>query len=351
MRNFKYKMYVSVLLVCVLCLAACSGASNAQRYTSTTYCMNTIVDQKAYGAKAEKAMKAVEEAFFSFEQELSLYKEDSDIAKINAAAGIQPVQVKAQTVALLQDAKEAAISSENAFALTLAPLSLAWGITSDSPRVLSQQEIDALLPLVDDTQIRIDVNASTVYLAKKGQQIDLGGIAKGTACNLARDIYEQYGVNSAVLSIGGNVYVRGAKPDGTLYRIGFRDPKGDASSYIASFTMQDTVFAVSGGYERYFEQDGVRYHHILDPKTGAPADSDIVSVGVMKGDGTQADFWSTTLFVWGKEKTINYMKQGNTIIMLDNQNNLYVSAALQDSFVLLEGMESKYNVIFVEKEA
>lgn len=327
---------VAVLAIAVLAAAGAvalyRNAAARTRYSSATYAMSTLVDQKAYGSSAEAAMDAVEKAFIAFEQQLSLYREDSDIQRINAAAGQQSVCVQPSTYALLHQAVELSRASEGAFALTIAPLTLAWGITSDSPRVPPQEEIDALLALVDDGDIILQDEDTSVMLAREGQALDLGGIAKGTACNVARDIYKEYGVKSALLSIGGNIYVHGTKPDGSLYRIGFRDPSQDALTAVASFAVQDVVFAVSGGYERYFEQDGVRYHHILDPATGMPAESDIVSVGVMDADGTRADFYSTTLFVWGSERALEFMREGGTAVMLTEDGTLYVSKSLEDTF-------------------
>lgn len=331
-------------LLAVWLLAA--RAQSEKRYTRAFFSMSTMVDQKAYGSKAEAAMDEVEAAFAAFEAALSFYDTNSDIAAINAAAGGEPVSVKPQIITLLQEATRLSAQSDNAFAITLAPLSLAWGVTSDTPRVPTQAELDALLPLVNDADIEIDAAAGTVRLAHAGQAIDLGGIAKGVACNLAREIYGKNGVESAFISIGGNVYVHGKKPDDSAYRIGFRDPTRDASASIASFVMEDKVIAVSGGYERFFEQDGVRYHHILDPKTGAPAQSDIVSVGVIDADGGVADFYSTTLFVWGKEKALEFLSEqgGGCGILLDAENNLYVSKALETSFELVE---EGYTVFFI----
>ncbi|MEG0911179.1 MAG: FAD:protein FMN transferase [Ruthenibacterium sp.] len=346
-RRNKMLALFALLCIVVLCVGLYYVNRQKKRYTLASYAMSTIVDQKAYGPHAQEAMQAVEQAFTDFEAEFSLYQTQSDIAKINAAAGGEPVKVKPATFALIERAVALSKDSENAFAITLAPLSLAWGVTTEHPQVLTQTQIDALLPLVNDENVRLDKQACTVQLAQKGQAIDLGGIAKGTACTLAENLYTQYGVESALLSIGGNIYAKGTKPDGSLYRIGFRDPlTTDTQASIASITMQDEVLAVSGGYERFFEQDGVRYHHILDPKTGKPANSDIVSVGVIDKDGTVADFYSTTLFVWGKEKALQYFKDGGRGMLLDNEKNLYVSKDLESSFELVEGAAG-YTVHFI----
>jgi thiamine biosynthesis lipoprotein len=336
-------LMTGLAVLCVVSAIALMRYQAQQRYSSAAFLMSTVLEQKAYGPHAEDAMAQVETTLAEMENEQSLYIDDSDIARLNAAAGKEPVQVSDRTYALLQAAKNLGLASDGAFDITIAPLSLAWGVTTDHPHVLTQEEIDALLPLVD--QNKLILKNGTAYLEEAGMAVDLGGIAKGAACDLAVEIYKQNNVSSALVNFGGStIYALGTKPDGSLYKLGFRDPTKDASTSIASFTIPEGSFATSGGYERYFEEDGVRYHHILDPQTGRPADSDIVSVGVFCSTGTEADFYSTCLFVWGKEKTLEYMKNGGNVIFLDEENNLYVSQMFEDSFQLLE---DGYNVIFV----
>lgn len=336
----------AVALIIISIFTVINISDNAKRVTQSTYVMNTVVEQKVYGKNADKAISEVQAALRAFEDELSLYIENSDIARINAAAGTQLVDVKPATYNLLQQAKELSLASDGSFALTIAPLTLAWGITSDNPRIVPDDEIKKLLPLVNDNDLTL--KDGKAGLAKKEQAIDLGGIAKGTACTLVKEIYAKNNIKSALVSLGGSsIYALGTKPDGSEYVVGFRNPKKDVNSSIAAFTIKDEVLATSGGYERFFEEKGVRYHHILDPKTGEPAKSDIVSVGIIDKDGTTADFMSTTLFVQGLDKTLEYMKNGGKVICLDENDNLYVSRALESSFELVEGMETQYKVIFI----
>ncbi len=349
--RWAYGRGMILVLVAVVLMVACAPPKASQEEkTGATFAMNTVVTQTAYGPRAQEAIQDVNRMLAEQEQRLSLFDESGDIARINQAAGSgQGVEVSAETAALLQQAAALSAQSEGAFAITVAPLTLAWGITGDTPRVVPQEELDSLLPLVDDGLLRLDGQA--VILPKRGMGLDLGGIAKGAACAGARDIYEENGVQSALLSIGGNVYARGVKPDGSPWKVGFRDPQGGQESYIASFALQDEVVAVSGGYERFFEQEGKRYIHIIDPRTGYPVESDILSVGVIDPDGAVADFWSTTLFVWGRDKALNYLRQGGKAILLDDQNRLYVSSSLRDSFAMVATSAAGYELYFVEPEA
>lgn len=331
------------LLLCGL-LPACGTPPQAEAHTATTFAMDTLVEQQAFGAAGPDAMRQVNTALARWENQMSRFKEDSDIGRVNAAAGGDRVAVAAETALFIRQALALTPQSEGSFAISIAPLTKAWGITTDTPRVPGDAEIAALLPLVDDSAVTVAGNYIT--LEKPGMGLDLGGIAKGAACDLARQVYQEYGISGALLSIGGNIYAHGTKPDGTRFRIAFNDPVREGSTYIASFEMEDAVIAMSGGYERYFEQDGRRYIHIINPATGRPAESDILSVGAICQSGAEADFWSTTLYIWGKERVLAHMRAGGVAVMLDNEKNLYISESLRGSFALHVN-EGEYNVAFV----
>ncbi|MFV0353003.1 MAG: FAD:protein FMN transferase [Oscillospiraceae bacterium] len=323
------------------------GKTTYEEYSTMTFAMDTVITQSAHGPNAQKAMEEVNIALADWEKEFSMYQVGSDIDRINAAAGKEGVEVSERTATLLKQAVELSATSEGVFAITIAPLSKAWGINTDHARVVPQDEIDQLKKLVDDNSLIIE--GTTVTLLHEGMGIDLGGIAKGAACSIAKEIYQKYNLDGALLSIGGNVYAYGNNNSGNQYRIGFRDPSsGNENAFICSFTMKDLVIAVSGGYERYSDIDGERYIHIIDPRTGAPAQSDIVSVGAIREDGAISELYSTTYFIWGKERTLQDMREGGVAIMLDDENNLYVSASLEDSFNMNAEVKDQYNVIFVE---
>ncbi len=345
--KLKLNIVYIIIIACTVIAIAFLIIKNNQNasYTNSTFAMNTFVSQTVYGQNGEEIGTKVFEELYEFEQLISLYVHDSDIDKINTNAGIAEVNVSETTINLLQQAVNFSTQSNGAFAVTLAPLTTLWAVTSSTPTVPTQAQIDELLPLINDNDIIIDMKNNTVMLKNEGQGIDLGGIAKGYACNVVQKIYEDSKISGALLSIGGNVYAWGTKPDNSLFRIGFKNPNGvSENSAIASVTMKDMVFSVSGGYERYFEQDGEVYHHILDPTTGKSAQTDILSVGVMHSDGASADFYSTSLFVSGLESALNYIESGGIAMVLDKNNNLYVSQSLKNDFELVD---NSFNVIFV----
>lgn len=213
------------------------------------------------------------------------------------------------------------------FDMTVAPLVALWGITSDAPRVPSQEEIDALLPLVGGEHVHMD-DAVTL---DAGCAVDLGGIAKGYASQQVADILRAHGVTSAVVSLGGNVYVCGSKPDGTPWNVGIQDPAG--SGYAAMVSLTDRFAVTSGGYQRYFEaEDGTVYRHILDPRTGCPADSDLLSVTIISDDGTAADAYSTALYVMGEQEAVSFWRAhgGFELILITTDGRLLYTPGLSD---------------------
>lgn len=358
----KYKGLAAVCAVLAAVILIGFGIYNNikdKAVNSTSFVMDTVVTQTVWGPAAKKAAAQAEELLQTLEAELSLYSESSEIAAVNAAAGQSAVAVSGRTFALLDTALTLGAQSDGFFQVTVAPLSRLWNVMDAEPVVPAQSEIDAALALVDDTAVMLDTQAQTVQLIGPGQALDLGGIAKGYACDLLREAYLKSGVKHALTSIGGNICAVGGNTDGTPYRIGFRDPKGGVGSYMASFLISDGVVAVSGAYERFFEQDGVIYHHIIDPHTGYPAVSDIVSVGVVwPADaeqaqtlypGASADHWSTTLFCWGREKTLEWMKTSPAgVLLLDDTGTLYVSESLKDGF---KTYDETQEVVFVENLA
>lgn len=330
----KFIAYLCVLMIISISLLSCSKQSNTFS-TGEVFIMNTVVTQKVYGKNRDKAIENVDACLKEMEKELSMYIEDSYISKVNKNADMQPVKVNDYTFRLIETAKSYCELSKGMFDITIAPITKLWGITSENPKVPSQKEIDNLLPLINYNNIILDSSAKTVFLKEKGMAIDLGGIAKGYINNLIKEEYEKLEIPSALISIGGNIYAYHAKPDQSLYTVGIRDPEGSPNDMIGKLKIKDKIVATSGAYERFFEQDGKIYHHILNTQTGYPADSDLLSITIVSEDGGLADFLSTTLFIAGKEHLDQYLNHSKfSVIVVDKQRNVYLSNNLKDSFEL-----------------
>lgn len=290
---------LAALLLCSL--TACGKTEEPAR--QDIFAMDTYMSLVAYGEDAQEALAAAAREINRLEQELSRTVFTSYIYKLNENGS---AAVSDETANLLQNALTYSAATGGLFDMTVAPLVSLWGITTDSPRVPSQSEIDALLPLVGSGHVHLD--GQTVTL-DAGCAVDLGGIAKGYASDRVAQILQQYAVTGAAVSLGGNVYVCGQKPDGTKWSVAVQDPQ-NIGSYAMTLELTDVFAVTSGGYQRYFTaQDGTVYQHILDPRTGYPAQTDLLSVTVIGQDGTMADAYSTALYVMGEQAACDFWRQ------------------------------------------
>lgn len=301
--------------------------------TGTAFIMDTFVDQKLAGSKSRQAVEAVNQRLQDFEGRVSAYDLSSEISKINQNAGFSYMQVSEETFFVLKQAKEYSALSGGLFDLTIGPLTDLWDITGENPQVPQKEEIQRALELVDYRDVLLREEDHGVMLRRRGQKLNLGGVAKGMAGALAMESAKSLGVHSGYLSVGGNIFTIGKKEDGSPYRFGVRDPRGEASDYIGVVELTGTTMATSGDYERYFEKDGVRYHHILNPDTGYPGDSDLISVSVVCEDGGLADFLSTALFLAGSERAMSCENEGKfEFILIDREKNVYLSDGMKACF-------------------
>lgn len=208
-----------------------------------------------------------------------------------------------------------------------------WGFTTQKYNVPSKNEISKLLKDVDSSKIIFDEKSGNIKL-KENMKIDLGGIAKGYTSNRVMQIFKECGVKSGLVSLGGNVQALGTKTDGTAWQIAIENPD-KSSDYIGVVSVKDKAVITSGGYERYFEKNGKTYHHILDPETGYPAESGLKSVTIVSDDGTLADALSTSLFVMGKEKALDYWREHknefDTVLVEDN-GDITITGGLEKIF-------------------
>lgn len=340
----------SVLILLIAAISLIVDMYSVKLATGNGFAMSTTIDQQIYARKSLHPDKIISETMSSlkaFEDRFSLFREGSEIDEINRNAGVAYVNVSEETFALIKKAVSYCEMSEGLFDITIAPVTQAWGVNSDNPRVPSQEELDALKQLVNYEDILLDEENHAVMLRKKGQSIDLGAVAKGEACNVVRDLYRQNEVTAGLLSIGGNIMVTGKKPNGSDFVIGIRNPRGQPNDVIGTVRLTDEVLSTSGDYERVFVQDGKRYHHIMDPATAAPAETDLMSVTVVCEDGMYADFLSTWLFLLGRDEVLRRMESIDVgIVAIDKDYNIYVSPNLRDVFTPVEGNAYTYHLDF-----
>ena len=243
------------------------------------------------------------------------------------------VAVDPDVAELLAFSQEIARQLPGDFDITIAPVMDAWGFTTEERHVPAPDALAAAMALVDSAELSVDTEASAASLARAGMEVDLGAVAKGFAAREAEAAIRDAGGTSAMLDLGGNVTVIGAKEDGSPWRVAVKDPR-DTSSYLCVLALTNVTLSTSGGYERYFEEDGVRYHHIIDPETGYPADSGLLSVTVVSADHLLADALSTALFVAGPEEALDFWRSRDDfeLVLCTDQGELLVTEGLEDVF-------------------
>lgn len=307
------------------------NASDDAEAVRDVFAMDTYMTVKAYGSNGDAAVDAAVDEINRLDALLSTGKKDSEIGQINANNG---GQLSEDGAVLMERSLELYKSTNGAFDVAIYPVMKAWGFTDGNYQVPDADTLKATLELVDPSLIDYDKETSTVSFKKDGVQIDFGGIAKGYTSSRIMDIYKEKGVTSGLVNLGGNAQVFGTKPDGSLWRVAVQSPDSE-DEYLGVLETKDKAIITSGGYERYFEKDGVTYHHIIDPSTGYPADNGLISVTIVSADGTLADGLSTSLFVMGKDKATDYWKAHSDefdMILLTDDEKLYVSEGIKDSF-------------------
>ena len=291
----------AALLSAAFLLTGCSGAPAQEPESATFFAMDTAMDFTVYGDAA--LLDEAETLIGSLEEQVSVTDEHSDIYAIDHTGS---GSLSGNAAELMEQALELCRRTGGALDISVYPIVRAWGFTTGSYQIPDEETIQSLLPLVDYTQIQYDAATGVVTLPE-GMEIDLGSVAKGYAGQLAAQMLRNSGVESALLNLGGNVQTVGAKPDGSPWQIGIKDPQGEDAMMVLS--AEDQAVVTSGGYERYFEQDGQTYWHVMDPSTGHPADSGLISVTIVGDEGVVCDGLSTALFVMGLEKAADLWAQ------------------------------------------
>lgn len=336
------KRIVILLLMAALILNL--GGCGAKSAESQFIAMDTVMTFRAEGKEAEEALAAAKTRIYEMEELLSRTRAGSEVTALNQAGGAS-VEVSPVLRMVLEAALEYRELTDGTFDVTIAPVADAWGFTTETRRVPSKEVLEAAVALVDSGKIILEGDSVTLGA---GQQIDLGGIAKGYVSDLMEAFYAEYKVQRGTVDLGGNIYVRGTKEDGSPWMVGIRDPENpDTNDLVGTVSLSDAFFVTSGGYQRYFEQDGIIYHHIIDPATGYPADGGLTSVTVVApasgrtgmdeqpGNGTMCDALSTALFVMGEEAALEFWRSSDLdfdLILVTEDARVLVTDGIAEQF-------------------
>jgi thiamine biosynthesis lipoprotein len=325
----------------MLWLSACGigKSDDSEEYSCEVFAMDTYMSLKAYGNNAQQALEQAQQTLYNLDALWSVTEQDSEIYTVNSQ---KTAQVSQETLNVIEFACQMGKLTDGALDISIYPVMKAWGFTTGEYNVPEESTLEKLLKNVDYR--RITCQDGTVSI-EDGMQIDLGAVAKGWAGDELADIMRSSGVESAILSLGGNIQTVGSKPDGSDWNVAVQHPENDG--YIGVVSVSDCAVVTSGGYERYFtDDDGNVYWHIIDPQTGYPANSGIISATIVGRKGKKCDALSTAVFIMGLEKASELWAESDDfemILMLDD-GSVYITQGLKDTFTPYGGI--KYEVIY-----
>lgn len=327
-----YKKLATTLLLC-FCFASCSDSL----YRETRVAMHTTTTITVSTADKDKAKQAIQQAFVELqrlEKLLNYYDSTSEISMINQNAGLKPVQVSPETFEIIKQALYVSKVTDGSFDITSGRLIALWDFKNKKIPPLSQ--ITEAKKLSGYHKIELDETAKTVFIKQKSVEINLGGIIKGYSAQKAAEVLKSHGIKAGLVAVAGDIAGFGLRPDGHAWRIAIKNPRpaNAKDEIIAVVSLDNESISTSGDYERFFELDGKRYHHIIDPKTGFPSEH-CRSVTVIAHSGAYADAFATGLCVLPHKTALqiaNKLKLG--AIIIDSQNNLHITDNLQGKVVI-----------------
>jgi len=300
------------------------------------YTLGTIIELKVHGPNAEKSIIEAISKLSQIDDKMSVFKDFSEVSIINRNAGISYCKVSDDTYFVIKRAVEYSKLSGGAFEPTIRPLVGLWGVNTDHARIPKLDEIRYYMRLINYKDIILNDKDKSIILRNENQQIDLGAIAKGFAADKVKDILIENNIENAIIDLGGNIYALGNKPDGALWNIGIQDPIKVRGEYVGIVSVKNKSIVTSGNYERYFIEEGKRYHHIINPMTGAPSENDIISATVISEYSIDGDALTTCVYVMGIKKGLKLIEsiEGTEAIFITKDKQVYVTQGIVDTFKL-----------------
>ncbi len=294
-------IFCLVLIVAALLFRTGQHKKQFKEIRTALYTQVSITVLSPSEERAKKAIDAAYEELSRLGTLLNFYADDSELSLINQNAGVQPVKVTADTLEIIQAAVFVGDQTEGGFDVTVGPLVRLWDFNKKTRPTVA--DVEKLMPLVGYKNIVVDVEASTVFLKKGGVKIDLGGIIKGFAADKAVAVLQKNGIEDGIVAVAGDIKTFGQQMDGRPWHIGIQNPRQqkDDDQLLATVDLQTNGISTSGDYQRFFIENGTRYHHLLDPKTGFPARL-CQSVTIIAPTATLSDSLATGIFVLGPKK-------------------------------------------------
>lgn len=338
------KKTVLILMLLIASISIFSGCENRPEAVSekpeskTQFVLGTTVTVQIYGDHSDEIFQKVFQRLRDIENKMTINGEGSEVMSINENAGKEFVKVSEDTYIVIKKGVEFSNIADGKFDISIGPFVKLWNIGTESARIPYEYEIELKRPLVNYKNVEIDHLQKSIKLKNEGMILDLGGIAKGYAADEIVSLLRENGVERAIVNIGGNIFAHGKKPDGGSWNIGIQNPFSKRGEYLGIVSVSDKTVVTSGIYERFFEEDGVRYHHILNPDTGYPVDNELAGVSIVADKSIDADALSTAAFSSGVSEGMKLVEgyEGIDAVFITKENKIYITSGIKDIFSLTD---------------
>lgn len=342
---FRYRRCLGIIVIILALLGSTGCGAQAGSIESESrlpisdhyFIFDTIVNLRVYDERiTPEHFAEMKELLDGIDGKMNRLREGSELDRVNQNAGRSPTPVSDETYRIVSTALQYAAASGGHFDPTVGPLVELWGIGSESAAVPDQQQLADALQLIDYTSVSLDESSHSISLPQAGMSLDLGAIAKGYAADVLAAYLKEQGFESAIIDLGGNILALGAKPDGSSWSIGVQDPEQARGQHLGVLKVKDKTIVTSGVYERFFEEQGKVYHHILSPFDGYPVDNDLQSVTIVTEGSMDADAMSTAAFSLGMQEGRKFIERLETAeaIFVTKDREIYVTSGLKQGFQL-----------------
>lgn len=335
---------IAVLIIAISVLSIISGCTSNNKKASsepiakTEFVLGTLVTIKIYDDVEEEIFHKVFSRLKEIENKMTINAERSEVIDINAKAGKDFAKVSEDTFYVIKRGKYFSEISKGRFDISIGPLVKLWNIGTEGAKVPSKEEIESKKVLVNYNDVVLNEAELKVMLKDEGMTLDLGGIAKGYGSDAVVDILKENNIKHAIINLGGNVFAYGNKPDGTPWRIGVQNPQSSRGEYIGITKAVNQTVVTSGIYERFFEEDGKRYNHILDTDTGYPVENNLAGVSIIADSSIDADSLSTAVFALGLKEGMKLIEglDNAEAVFVTKDSEVYITSGLKDDFELTD---------------
>lgn len=299
--------------------------------------MGTAIKVTLYNGGSEEILDKVFDRIVEIENLVSINKENTELTNLNENAGIKPVKLSETSYEIIKKGIHYSQISQGGYDVTIGPLVKLWSIGLPQAKVPNNDEIEKTIKAIDYSKVIMNDETKEVFLSEPNMMIDLGSIAKGYVADEVVNILKEEKVDQAIIDLGGNIYALGLKNGDTNWKIGIQNPFDSRGEVVGVLEVSNKSVVTSGIYERFIEKDNVKYHHILNPKTGYPFETTIAGVSIVSDKSIDADALSTLVFTKGVEEGLEFVESLENIdaIFITNDKEVYTTSGLKDNFKIL----------------